>query len=137
MRWLCGLLVVLTLTGCGEAKKPGRVPVFPTAGSVAVKGKPEADVMLLFHPLGDGLKDVRCYARSAADGSFKVSTYETGDGAPEGEFAVTMTWPTVSVEDGGFGEDRWKGKFNNPQSTPFKATIKGPQTELSKFEVQP
>ncbi len=134
-RFLIAILLALVVSGCGGKKDDGRPPVFPARGSVVSKGKSLDGAMLLFHPKDSKLKDVRCYAKTEPDGTFKVSTYDAGDGAPEGEFTVTITWPTVSVEDGGYGEDRFQGKFNNPQTTPFKATITKPSTELPAFEV--
>ena len=91
--------------------------------------------MLLFHPTEPARSNLYCYAKTDTDGKFEVSTYDAHDGAPEGKYAVTITWPAINVEDGGFGDDRFQGKFNNPQATPFQAKVASPATELTTFEV--
>lgn len=133
-RIVMATLIVLLISGCGS-KTNERPAVYPVSGKVVSKGKSLGGAMLLFHPLRHDLKEIRSYATTEIDGSFEVSTFEAYDGAPEGDYAVTITWPTVSVEDGGYGEDRLRGQFNNPQTTPFRATITQSDTQLPTFEI--
>jgi hypothetical protein len=77
------LLASVMLVGCGDGR-PERVPV---SGKVLIDGK----------PLETG--NIRVYAaanraasgRIEPDGSFKLSTYELGDGVVPGTHAVSVT----------------------------------------------
>ena len=128
------LSLVLIVAGCG-GKTETRPPTFPVSGKVVSKGQPVDGATLMFHPASPTLKQFPGYAKTDKDGSFKVSTFDAGDGAPEGDYSVTITWLTVVPEDGGYGDDRYQGKFNNPATTPFKAKVSKPSTELAPFEV--
>jgi hypothetical protein len=83
------LPAALLATSCGD----GRRPVFPVRGQVLYEGKPTPGALVIFHPLNDpDPLAPRAIARVAADGSFSPTTYGGGDGAPEGEYAVTISW---------------------------------------------
>lgn len=133
-RGVTWLLLAVIVGGCG-GKTETRPPTFPVSGKVLSKSQPVDGAMLMFHPVNSALKQIYGYAKTEKDGTFKVSTFDAGDGAPEGDYSVTITWPTVVPEDGGYGDDRYQGKFNNPASTPFKAKVTKPATELAPFEV--
>src|SRR2546423_1070374 len=82
------LAVCLGSAGCGDA---GRLPVHPAAGQVLLAGKPVPQALVVLHPEGDASPDaVRPQATADADGAFRLSTYETGDGAPAGTYRVTV-----------------------------------------------
>lgn len=93
---LCVCLVGSTL-GCGG--KAWHADLQATTGTMFVNGLPAEDAMLYFHSLGDTKVDVRetmPFAIVGADGSFAVTTYDSEDGVPVGEYAVTARWPLDS-----------------------------------------
>ncbi len=56
------------------------------------------------------------HAVVAADGSFRITTFRTGDGAPAGRYALTVTWrlpPRPGKEEE--GPDRFKGRYADPR----------------------
>jgi hypothetical protein len=66
-------------------------PVFPAQGKITFEGEPLAHATICLHPVG--IKDIhfpRPRAVSGADGSFVLGTYNADDGAPAGEFKVTV-----------------------------------------------
>jgi len=65
-----------------------RKPTFPTTGKVALPdGKPAEHAMVVFHPVGESDAAVpKPHGKVAADGSYKLTTYATDDGAPVGEY---------------------------------------------------
>ena len=62
------------------------------------------------------------FARVSEDGTFAVTTYDTGDGAPAGEFKVTVYWP-ADPDARGPSPDRLKGRYRDPESTALVATF--------------
>src|SRR5262245_38294847 len=104
-------LAVGALGGCGGA----RTTVYPVTGQVLVKGKPADGAFLVFHPTGGGHKDTpRPYATADAGGTFRLTTYESGDGAPAGSYRVTVVWrpkPKSTIE--AEGPDRRNGRYGD------------------------
>jgi hypothetical protein len=87
------LLPLLLAAGLGCGGGDGRRPVFPVRGQVLYEGKPTPGAIVMFHPRADPDPDApRPIARVNADGSFAPTTYASQDGAPAGEYAVTVTW---------------------------------------------
>lgn len=83
--------------GCGSADSEGLVRTFPVSGTCLIDGAPGQGVVLVFHRVSSQGKllagSPRGVATVEADGSFKVTTFQTHDGAPDGEYAVTAQWP--------------------------------------------
>jgi hypothetical protein len=126
-------LAALAGGGCGK----NRAPVYPVTGKVLVKGQPAEGAFLVFHPKEAGDKDTpRPYATTDADGSFKLTTFDTGDGAPAGDYRVTVVWrpkPKSTME--AEGPDRLGDRYGNAASSPIQATVgKGP-TNLEPFKL--
>ena len=120
---------------CGScAKKDVRVPVYPVRGQVLVQDKPAPKAFVVFHPADmQGPQALRPYGHVAEDGSFKLTTYEPGDGAPAGEYRVTVVW--LANSGGEDPPDLLKGRYRNPTESPLKATIRNAPNELSPFKL--
>jgi hypothetical protein len=83
------VLCVTLTTGCGGAEDPPQ----PVAGQVLVNCKPAARATVTFHPLDDSRPaKVRPTAQVDEKGEFRLTTFKEGDGAPEGEYQVTVVW---------------------------------------------
>lgn len=143
--WAAGAFCVAALlAGCGKSE-PGEKPVFPVSGSVFVDGKPAKGAVVMFHPLPitQGRFDiVRSRGTVGDDGTFKLSTYKNDDGAPEGEYAVTVYWPgkrqgKAADEDGAdLPPDQLGLRFNDPAKTTLKAQVKALETKLEPFRIR-
>ena len=129
-------LAFVSLSSC-QHKSYVEVAVYPTSGTVRFKGEPAYGAYLTFHPDGDvGItKGNKPFGRAAKDGTFQVTTYDTNDGAPAGEYRVTVVWPE-DPEARGPSPDRLKGKYADPQSTPLRATVEAGKTELPPLELR-
>jgi hypothetical protein len=120
------IIVAFTcLAGCAESKP---VPVYPVAGKVLVNGLPAAGAMVAFHPLDAA--DLRApipVGAAASDGTFRLMTYTRGDGAPVGDYAVTIIWPDGlphdCSEEGTLAHDRLKGRFADAAARKRTATV--------------
>jgi hypothetical protein len=129
---IAGLIVLaLMLTACGAE---GRKPVFPMSGKALFEGEPMAGAMLTFHPLDD--KDpraIRSQATVDAEGNYQLTTYFTGDGAPAGDYAITIYWPDrpaanpdepVEEEVDKLPPDRLAKSFTNPKTTVLRVKVR-------------
>src|SRR5215471_17620929 len=88
----------LTAAGCGSSAAD-QLPVFPTTGKVSFKGQVPSGAIVALHPKGN-LKGpngevVVPHAHVQPDGSYSLSSYTASDGAPAGDYAVTLEWHKV------------------------------------------
>ena len=85
-------MVMVTLTGCGGSDS-NRVAVHPASGAIQFRGQPISGALVSLHPkdgAGTGAPSPR--ATVGPDGKFALSTYEGQDGAPEGDYVLTVQW---------------------------------------------
>jgi len=66
------------------------------------------------------------------DGAFRLSTYDPNDGAPAGEYYVSVIWPTDGRED----EDKLNGRYRDPKTSQLTATVKEGSNELKAFRLK-
>jgi hypothetical protein len=83
------LIVVLACNACGRGDRKAVVPV---EGQVLFENKPAQYALVVFHPVGGAPGAPRPTGRVGADGTFTLTTYDAGDGAPPGEYDVTVEW---------------------------------------------
>jgi hypothetical protein len=132
---------VLTLAGlsllicsCGTDRKP----VYSTHGRVVdAAGMPVAGATVIFHPI-DVPNDSRHKPASTTDaeGNFVLTTYQENDGAPAGEYAVTLEWrPVRKGPKEPEQPDRLEGKFRDAKTSPFKAVVKPGTNDLPPFQL--
>jgi len=102
------------------------------------KGQPAVGATVVFHSLTDsGPRAMRPHGVVRDDGTFQLTSYTTGDGAPEGEYSVTIVWnaaPKSPLED--VGADRLNGKYVDPKSPFCKVRLNGPSVELEPFVIK-
>jgi hypothetical protein len=128
-----GALVLLAAAGCGGGT--AHPPAYPVSGRVLdAAGRPAEKAVVTFHRAGAGSNDAKPSARVAADGTFRLSTYAENDGAPAGEYAVTVVWPGPPPKDlrsdpGEEGPDRLSGRYRDPAKAAWRVTVgEGPTT---------
>jgi hypothetical protein len=88
----CGLsLVLIAALGC-TGGTPAPPKTVPTTLKVALAdGEPlKAGEIRLVPERGSGGKEVEAVCRPAGDGTFKVTTFEDGDGAVPGKYVVVV-----------------------------------------------
>lgn len=84
-------MAAVVFVGCGEAK-PARTPVFPIRGTITFKGQPMPGALVALHPKAPAAGTPSPRANVTKDGAFEVSTYDGGDGAPVGDYTLTVLW---------------------------------------------
>ncbi len=132
MRLLGLWMIVALLSGCGGKSTPESwLETYPTTGTLTINGAPAKGAIVRLFPLEpqpNVTSPVIPTATVREDGSFELMSYQTGDGAPEGGYAVTVEWPDpkLNASKGGMPEDppdRLKGRFTNPERSKFKVQI--------------
>lgn len=132
------ILLVLALvtsaplfTGC--SKKETRKPVFVVTGKVTYNSSPIENATVVFHPVGDDTLKSR--GKTDAQGNFKLTTYDTDDGAPAGEYRVTVElWLAGRPDEG--PSNRLPAIYAKPESSGLKATVNKAPTEIPTFEIK-
>jgi hypothetical protein len=131
-------LAALLAVSCGD----GRRPVFPVHGQVFVDDKPTPEALVIFHPVNDpDPRAPRPIARVAADGGFSPTTYKTGDGAPAGEYDVTISW-VKEVDNQNVPKEEQKPprnllpeRYAKAETSGLRVQIKAERNELPPFRL--
>lgn len=101
------LLTAMLMSGCGEA--PGDAPkteLHPVMGIVSVDGKPAKGVHVVLHPVNNSSPAaVTPNGITDETGVFKVTTYAVADGAPEGRYQLSFSWPEATAPGAGDSDD--------------------------------
>ena len=129
-------IVALTVASCSKAD--GRKPTFPVNGKVLLPdGKPAEHATVVLHPVGDdGPSTARPRGKVSADGSFTLTTYDADDGAPAGEYRVTIElWRTTGRGDEG-PTNRLPPKYARPDTSGLTATVGAGPTEMEPIKLK-
>jgi hypothetical protein len=130
------LVMVLTATaavgGCGK-KDPNLPDLVPVTGTVKLDGQPLSEAVVFFSPVGE-TRGTQAFGKTDSRGRYSLSSRHMGEGAPVGEYRVTigkavapdgstaggknfdpMTTPTRQI---------LPAKYSHPSSTILKATVR-------------
>lgn len=127
------------MVGCGNSTltPPKTVPV---SGSVTQNGKPVPGIRVKFHPqFKMGKREFIPYGETGADGKYVLNTGSPGNGAPKGEYLVTLEMPYTGVDpkDGLETElDRLKGAYSDPKKTEWAVTVKDGANVIDPFQIK-
>lgn len=117
---------LLILFGCGPTGPQGgpRVGTIPVTGIVHVDGQPASFLRVVAVP-AEGKSAVPMESASITSniGEFSLSTYETGDGVPEGNYKLIFTWGQINLMNGQYSGDKLNGKFADPSKSEFSLTV--------------
>jgi hypothetical protein len=126
------------LAGCGP-KGPDsgpRVPTFPITGTVHVDGKPADNLLVKCHPSGESPVHTTISSYTQPDGKFSVGTYESGDGAPAGQYKLTFMWGQWNL-NGRYGPpDKLNDRYSDVEKSTHEVTVQeGEPAELGTIEL--
>lgn len=133
-----GCVIFITLVVCSGCGAEDRIEVYPVEGQVLVGGQPAAGALVIFHPSDsqpEGFPAARPRGSVDAEGHFSLTTFETGDGAPVGNYTVTVVWQTRVEETEELTPDRLAGRYDNPQASQLKVTLRPEPNQLEPFEL--
>lgn len=126
-----GLVLAMTAwVGC-NSKNYDTVETFPVTGTLQINGVPAQGAEVRFWPKSaqPGLKyPIAPSGRVDASGTYHLTSYEGPDGAPPGDYAVTVSWPDPDWRPPGGGmppppPDRLMGKFANQEKAVLDFTV--------------
>ncbi|MGL6073431.1 MAG: hypothetical protein ACRC8S_04635 [Fimbriiglobus sp.] len=131
------LLTLAFVIGCGGSSTPieGAPQAHPVSGVLTMKGAPMAGAIITFYPLASkGKYDAAPSAIADQDGRYKLTTYSTGDGAPTGEYRVTIYWPGkrrgTPNEEGDLPPDQLKEVYAGKTTSKLKATVEARENTI-------
>jgi hypothetical protein len=108
--------LALLIAGCG-----GRRRVTPVSGQVLAGAgkKPASGVMVTFHPVqDDGGPVYKPNGYVDSQGRFALTTYMQNDGAPAGEYVITLEWvPAKKTPFEADATDLLKGTYSDPKKS--------------------
>lgn len=123
--------------GCSPST-PDRVAVYPVKGRITRDGQPLAGAWVVLHPKQNsqgGLLPAR--GSTDANGEFRATTYETEDGAAEGEYRVTVELFEPIEIDGSLvpGPNVLNDKLAIPESSGIIAHVAQQENVLEPIDV--
>jgi hypothetical protein len=130
-------LAIPLLLGC-QKRDPSWKPTYPLTGTLIVDGSPAEGVLVEATDVKglDATNPTMSTAFTDADGQFKFSTYEQGDGVPDGEYLVTFMWGQLnpmSMQYG--GPDKLKNRYNDPDQSEFRVQVDGKGVDMGRIEL--
>lgn len=141
-------LGVAAFTGCGSKQRAiERQAVYPVTGVLLLGGVAASGAHVSFHPVGGTGPGRGFPARGLVDGEgkFQLTTYTTGDGAPEGDYIVTVYWaapqPAAShdeEDDDSANElppDRLGGRFRSAGTSKLRAHVAPQPTNFAPLDL--
>ena len=145
----CAALLTLSVAaGCilfaviGCSADNDEVDVYPVTGKVLVGGQPAEGAIVTFYSATEELRERKVPPPTGTvdvNGAFHLSSYEPDDGAPAGEFKVTVVWfePPPPNAVGVFSQqDRLRGRYTNPQTSTLTAHVEQGGGALPPFQLQ-
>jgi hypothetical protein len=134
------VLLLIAFTAACAKQASDRKETYPVTGEVYVDGRPAPMIQVNLHNLAgiDQQQPTHSSAFTDDAGKFEVSTYEQGDGVPEGEYVLSFVWGQfnmVSMQYG--GPDKLKDKYADPKTSTFKVRVeKGKPANLGRIELE-
>jgi hypothetical protein len=136
---LVGVIVAAVASGVWaidrwRVRAQERPATHPVAGKIYINGEPAGFASLAFHPIGKHAKEIyRPVGASKPDGSFSLMTYSPGDGAPEGEYVVTLLWIDPATYDecaDPMTHDLLKGRYLDATKSTLRARVVAGSNEI-------
>lgn len=123
------------MAGCSQGE--GRVPVYPVTGKLAFKGEVPDGALIVFHADKADEKVPRPSGKVKDDGTFSLTTYDGNDGAPPGDYHVTVQWFKLVKKgaDISAGPNVIPPEYGKPESSPWKVTVAEAKNDLSGHEI--
>lgn len=115
------------LSGCGRKEEPYRKQTYRVVGVVTVDGvPPDTPLQITCHDVKgiDAEHPTVSASLTGQGGKFEISTYESGDGVPAGEYVLTFEWKQINLVTMNFGgPDRLNKRYNDPAKSEVRFVV--------------
>jgi 5-hydroxyisourate hydrolase-like protein (transthyretin family) len=123
--------------GCGAEQRGDRIETFPVTGEVSVDGQPAKGLQVTCNLVGTPSSNkfppvIRALTKD--DGAFALTSYESGDGAPQGEYTLTFMWGAHTPFKG-YSGDKLNGRYADPKASQVKVTVTDQPVDVGKIEL--
>jgi hypothetical protein len=134
-----GAACLAGVAGCGSSDAPARVDVFEVQGKVLLSdGKPLSGGSIFFVPVKDSL--IIPNGKINQDGTFSLSTGDSGAGAPPGEYKVRIEPQDPAVmltkRPGAPARKPFPPKYWDEDSSELKVTVRAEPNHLEPFRLK-
>jgi len=139
--WDCALVLLLAFgsASAGCERRREAVGTYRVEGRVLVDGVPAKGALVVLHPLDLPLIQLRLApaGHTRSDGVFCLTTYEFGDGAPAGEYIVTVEWRDLVIagEDFREGHNLVPAVYGDLATSPLRALVSPSASQLPEFNL--
>lgn len=128
---------VAALAGCADDGPK----LYPVTGKVLVGDTPAEHATVVFHPVGGAGPDaVKPRGTVGADGTYTLTTHTAGDGAPAGEYRVTVEWWLSGMKKASDQDtpptNRLPAKYADVNQSKLTATVGAGPTEVPAFNLK-
>jgi len=140
--------VVVIAVACGCSAQPVEKldkPLVPVRGKLSFQGKPMTNAIVTLHPVtpisvGENSKaqvSRTPFGVAGSDGTFAVTTLKPSDGAPEGEYAVTISWAggIAPKSDNDAVPELLPPQYQNPTASGIRVQVRQGQPELPEIKL--
>jgi len=138
LRSLIAVLAAVMVSCLGCEKAENRVPVHPVSGAIKFRGQAPAGAFVSLHPkqATQGVPNPR--ATVAKDGSFTVTTFDGNDGAPEGDYVLTVQWykPVKQGNDLVGGPNVLPPKYASPRTSDVQIKVAASENRLQPIQLR-
>lgn len=120
--------VALVCSGCGGEE--WQAATYPARGTITVNGEPPVGAVIELRSAGEqpDVRNSRPWAVVQEDGSFDLSTYMQGDGAPVGTYKLVVRWPPDVTQPS--LADRLRGAYATPERSQWTVTVVEGENDL-------
>lgn len=129
-RWtparLASLFLIGAIAWAGGCQKDMRPKRHPVRGQVMMGDKPIAEASVVFHPLTETSSTQRPVATTDQNGNFTLTTFDREDGAPVGDYAITLELRAprqVGEETVRDGRNLLPTKYARPETTSLRYRV--------------
>lgn len=124
------IILMGMIVGCGGEEWHAKA--YPASGHITINAAPPEGAVVTLHPIGEQIdkRGSNPWGIVQSDGSFRLSTYESGDGAPAGDYAVNIRWPLDVTDMSAAMTDRLGGAYLTADRSQWRVTIREEENEL-------
>ena len=135
-----GVFITFAFSGCSSGEREYMtVPLAKVTGKVLDNGEPVVRAKVAFHPvLPSTDPPLVPSAMTDEHGQFQLTTYLQADGAPPGEYRVTVACPVLPNPKAAgiqMPVDKYKGRFSNPEKSKWTVTVNEGENSIDPFDL--